>query len=278
VNFFDTADVYGLGRSEILLSEALGPNAKKVVIASKFGVRWDSDGRTWKDISAKHMVHALEESLRRLKLDCIPLYYIHWPDLQTPIEEPVAALERMRQAGNIRAIGLSNFSAEDIDRACDVAPISALQLQYSLLNWQVAHAALPIARLRGIPFITWGSLAQGLLSGKYDETSVFQADDRRNRYENFRGSALRQNLRVVESVKQLASRLGKSSIQLAIRWLLQTNNVGSVLAGCKRPSQVEENLGALDFSLTAEHYRLLTEAARNALLESCDNAQVADAA
>lgn len=271
VNLFDTADVYGLGKSESLLAEALGPNVRNVIIASKFGVRWTAGGKTWKDIRARYMEQALDSSLKRLRLDCIPLYYIHWPDNCTPVEETVLALEKMRQAGKIRAIGLSNFSAEDIDRACKVGTIDALQLQYSLVNWEAAHAVSSVARTHRIPFITWGSLAQGLLSGKYDASTVFAESDRRHRYENFRGAVLQKNLQVIEVVKQLAAGLNRTPTQVAIRWLLQTENVGSVLVGAKRPSQIEENLGAFQFSLSPDQYSLLTDVVRRCLLDA--NAQ-----
>lgn len=257
INFFDTADVYGFGRSEELLAEALGDARKEVVIASKFGVRWDSSGNICKDISAGYARKAVESSLKRLQLECLPLYYIHWPDGVTPVEEIVGELDLLRCEGKIRAIGLSNFAASDILRAAQVAPIAALQIQYSLVDREHAEKLTESIQATGIPLVTWGSLAQGMLSGKYNAESRFENNDRRSRYENFQGEKLQSNLRVVEALKQVACPLGKSPSQVAMRWLLENDSVGSVLFGAKRASQVAENLGALDWRLSDEHFMRL---------------------
>ena len=257
VNFFDTADVYGLGHSEELLRKALGRRRRDVVIASKFGVRWDSAGKTWKDASPAYLRTALEASLRRLGLECIPLYYVHWPDAKTPIEDTMAELERCRRAGKIHAIGVSNFSAAQLQKACQVVPIAALQLQYSLVDRESATEVLNVASQHDVPFVTWGSLAQGLLTGKYDETASFDTNDRRHRYENFCGDKFHRNLKTVALLKQSSLRINRSPAQIAIRWVLDSTNVGTVLFGAKRASQVEENLAALDWRLPENEYRLL---------------------
>jgi len=241
VNFFDTADIYGLGHSEEVLAKALGERRKEVVIASKFGVRRTAEGTTVKDISPSYLREALEASLRRLQLEYLPLYYIHWPDGQTPIEDAVGELERCRCAGKIKAIGVSNFSSEQLSRAARVAKIAAAQTQFSLVDREEAEALLQVSKLLSIPLVTWGSLAQGLLTGKYNANSQFSENDRRSRYENFRGQKLLDNLRLVEQLKTIASRIGKTSGQVAMRWLLETPGVGSVLFGAKTPEQVREN-------------------------------------
>ena len=257
VTFFDTADVYGLGKSERLLSRALGKNRHAAIIATKFGVCWDSAGKTWKDISIPHLRKALEASLRRLRLDCIPLYYVHWPDSNTSVEDVIGELRRCRDEGKIRGIGVSNFSAEQLATACQVARVSAIQLQYSLVDREHVESVLPIARKYGVPLVTWGSLAQGLLTGKYGAKDQFSKDDRRCRYENFRGQKHHDNLKVVEVLRGVASRLGKTPAQVAMRWLLDSPYVASVLFGAKRPLQVEDNVGASDWRLDKESYRLL---------------------
>lgn len=257
INFFDTADVYGFGRSEELLAEALGDARKEVVIASKFGVRWDSSGNICKDVSPGYARKAVESSLRRLQLECIPLYYVHWPDGVTPVEEIVGELDLLRCEGKIHAIGLSNFSAPDVRRAAQVAPIAALQIQYSLVDQENAATLAESILTAQIPLVTWGSLAQGLLSGKYNAESRFDDNDRRSRYENFQGEKLQANLRVVETLKQVACQLGKSPSQVAMRWLLENDSVGSVLFGAKRAAQVAENLGALGWRLSDEHFMRL---------------------
>lgn len=259
INFFDTADVYGLGRSEELLAEALGRRRHEVVLASKFGVRRTADGRTIKDISPAYLRTALEASLRRLRLDCIPLYYIHWPDGCTPVEETLAELERCRRAGKIRAIGVSNFGADELRRACTVARIVAVQVQYSLVDRHQAEAIRHVVAAAQIPLVTWGSLAQGLLTGKFDASATFGPDDRRSRYENFCGGKFQRNLEMVARLKTLSARLGRSPAQIAIRWLLDTPEVGCVLFGAKRPAQVDENFQALDWHLDPEDYRALED-------------------
>lgn len=253
INFFDTADVYGLGHSEKLLSRALGNERHEAIIATKFGVRWDEKNNFGKDISTQYLREALEASLQRLRVDCIPLYYVHWPDGKTPVEEAVEELERCRQQGKVRAIGVSNFSSAQIRQAHTIAEIASVQTQFSLVDTE-ATSLEPALRETGASLVTWGSLAQGMLTGKYDANSHFGTDDRRCRYDNFQGEKFSRNLRTVELVKQIATRLGKTPAQVAIRWLLDTPIVSCVLFGAKTPAQVHDNAGASDWSLTGEDY------------------------
>lgn len=258
VNFFDTADVYGLGHSEETLAHALGKKRHDVLIASKFGVRWDTTGRTWKDISPGYLRQALEASLRRLNVEAISLYYVHWPDGVNAVADTIGELERCREEGKIRAIGVSNFSAEQIREACAVADIAAAQVQYSLVDRGPAEAIREAAAANNVSLVTWGSLAQGLLTGKYDARARFGKNDRRHRYENFLGEKLASNLQVLARVKEVAKRNGMTPAQVAIRWLLDTPSVGCVLFGAKRPQQVEDNAGAaICPSLPVADYRLL---------------------
>lgn len=258
INFFDTADIYGLGVSERLLSKALGHHRHRVVIATKFGVRWDSQGRTWKDISPAYLRLALEASLKRLAIDCVPLYYVHWPDGVTEVADTVGELERCREQGKIRAIGVSNFSAKQLREACSVTDIAAAQVQYSLVDREPAEAIRETAVANNVSMVTWGSLAQGLLTGKYDATAKFGENDRRHRYENFLGEKFASNLQVVARVRDVAKRNEMTPAQVAIRWLLDTPSVGCVLFGAKRPQQVEDNAGAAVCpSLPDADYRLL---------------------
>lgn len=257
VNFFDTADVYGLGHSEELLARALGNKRKDMVIASKFGVRWDASGNTTKDISPGYARLALENSLRRLGLDCIPLYYIHWPDDVTPIAETMRALVQFQEQGKIRWIGVSNFSTSQLAEALSVADVQALQVQFSLVDRGPEKELLPFSQSAGVPIITWGSLAHGLLTGKYGADAKFGPDDRRSRYENFKGEKFQRSLAVVEHLRKTARRIGVQPAQLALRWVLETPGVGCALFGAKTPEQVESNLGALGWSLPPEDYQEL---------------------
>lgn len=257
VNFFDTADVYGFGHSEQILARALGKDRHDVVIATKFGVRWGNGAQTWKDVSPNYARLALEASLARLQIDCIPLYYVHWPDGKTPIADTLAELARCRQQGKIRWIGLSNFSAEQVREAMSVTSVEALQVQFSLVDRLPALELLPLAQERNRTLVTWGSLAQGLLSGKYDARSTFTSKDRRHRYDNFLGEKFATNLVAVEALRRVAIALGKTPAQVALRWLLDTPGVGVALFGAKRVAQVEENAATSGWRLSASEYESL---------------------
>jgi len=257
VNFFDTADIYGLGQSEEILSQSLGDDRHNLVIASKFGVRREN-GTSFYDNSPSYMRQALSLSLKRLRLERLPLYYLHWPDGKTPIEEIVEAMEQCRQQGLIGAIGLSNVNSEQLKRACRVAPISAVQTQYSLVDREEAEALSATLKKHSVPMVTWGSLSQGLLTGKFNQETKFPADDRRSRYDNFQGERFLQILKQVERLKRVANQHGKTPGQTAMRWLLDTPHVGSVLFGAKRPAQVLENLAAVDWTIREEEHQQLS--------------------
>jgi aryl-alcohol dehydrogenase-like predicted oxidoreductase len=254
ITFYDTADVYGFGKSEERLCRALGKHRHNVTIATKFGVRWDDNGKTWKDISPSYMRKALEASLRRLKLECIPIYYVHWPDGKTDLTDILQVMTDCIQEGKIGAIGISNFSAEQIKEAVEIGPIHAYQTRLNLLERKAKYDTLPLCRANNIAFISWGSLADGLLTGKFLKESTFSDSDHRNRNPHFHGSQLLLNLKKVEKLKRLASARNVSTAQLALRWLLDTTGVSSVLVGAKSPIQIEENIGALDWSLTFGEY------------------------
>lgn len=258
ITFFDTADVYGLGHSEKILSRALGQFRHEVVIATKFGVRWDDQGQIVKDISPAYLRQALEASLQRLDIDSIPLYYVHWPDGNTPVEAAIEELAKCRKEGKIQAIGVSNFSVDELRRASAITDIACIQLQLSLLN-RNALSYQDVLAETNTSLITWGSLAQGLLSGKYNADSLFESGDRRNRYEDFSDEKLKENLKVVEIVKQVADRKKKTPSQVAIRWLLDSPAVGSVLFGAKTCQQVLDNVGADGWSLSPQEHALLRE-------------------
>ncbi len=257
VIFFDTADVYGLGHSESILAKALGKERHGVVIATKFGVRRTADGKTVKDTRPAYVRQAIEASLKRLKLDCIPLYYVHYPDGKTPVEDTIEELVRCRQAGKIQEIGVSNFDARQLASASQITRIAAAQVQYSLIDREVAESLLPTSLAQSVALVTWGSLAQGLLSGKFDAKTQFADNDRRQRYENFQSPKFESNLRVVARLQEVAARVGRTPAQVAMRWLLDTKGVGCVLFGAKSPRQVEENMLTLGWQLDpAEHASL----------------------
>jgi aryl-alcohol dehydrogenase-like predicted oxidoreductase len=250
VNVFDTADVYGLGRSEEVLSRALGARRHDVVIVTKFGVNWRTEpgsprARTFFDATPGRVREALENSLRRLRIDRVPLYLVHWPDPDTPVEATMEALARCREEGKVAEVGVSNFPPALVERAHAVLPLAALELQYSLLDRAAEQDLLPLAGRLGIGVLAYGPLAQGMLSGKYGRASRFGADDRRHRLPHFAGERLEEAVAVVERLREEAERLGRTPAQLALRWVLEHPAVRCAIAGAKSPGQVEGNLGAL---------------------------------
>ena len=252
VSFFDTADAYGLGKSESLLASVLGSSRTEVVIASKGGVRWNESGKVWTDITPAYLRLAVENSLRRLKLDHIPLYYIHKTDDVTPIQESVAALERIRVEGKIGAIGVANFSADQLLQALQVAPVAAVQVRLNIFQRDASKDLLGICRKHGITLVAWGALADGLLTGKFTATTEFSEDDHRSRMPEFTGNVFFGYDKCVKSLEQLAAERGHTVGQLALRWVLDFEPFTCSLFGAKTHTQVSENLGADGWSLTKD--------------------------
>jgi len=263
INVFDTSDVYGLGRSEEELSSALGKERYNTFIISKFGIRWEGDGiesraKTYKDSSPNYLGIAIENSLRRLRLDTIPLYFIHWPDEKTPTIDTLEALEKARKAGKILNYGLSNFPLKIITNVIDEYPIAAIQAPYSLgidnfENRELFHLALS----KGLSNFTYGPLAQGLLSGKYDENSKFEDNDRRHRLVQFSKDRWKLNRQLLAALDKLAKQYNKSIAQIAIRWCIDSNYTSSTIVGIKNLEQLRENCGALGWSLSINDWHCL---------------------
>ena len=261
VTFFDTADTYGLGQSERTLAKALGTARKKVVIASKFGVRVEN-GHTFYDNSLEYIEKAVCASLERLKTDYIDLYQIHYRDGKTPLCEVVGKLEELKSRGLIRAYGLSNIFAADIPEIRkSVGCFSSFQDEYSLACRTHEKDILQIRDSLGRTPMTWGSLGQGILTGKYDRTCSFGSDDRRSReiYVNFHGEKLEQNLKIVDELRKISAETGKSVAAVAIRFILDYLPDSVVLAGAKKPKQVMSNAEAMDWHLSGEQMRILRE-------------------
>lgn len=256
VNFFDTADVYALGGSEQLLAESLGNARREVIIATKGGVNWqESDcggrARTFIDLRPERVTHAIEASLRRLRLETIPLYILHWPDPHTPLQDTLGAMKRAQEQGKVRYIGVSNFPAKQIREAHSIVEISAVQEQYNLINRHAESEIVPCCKELGIGILAYGPLAQGLLTGKYGEADCFGTDDRRSRLPHFQGAAFEANLMLVARMRSIACTGHKKTLpQIALRWLLDKHEVTSVITGAKDSRQIDENVGALGWRLS----------------------------
>lgn len=264
VNFFDTADTYGLGRSEINMGEVLHDVRTRVVLATKFGVRVEN-GRTFYDNSPEYIEKALDASLKRLRTDYIDLYQIHYLDGTTPAEAVMETLIRAKEAGKIRAIGLSNVTEEQADAFAPFKEaIASFQNHYSLAHRNEEAAMCSISENLDLAALTWGSLGQGILTGKYGADVHFETNDRRSRtiYDNFYGDKLQKNLRIVEVMRPIAEAHGVTVSAVAVRWILDHLPHSVVIAGMKSPAQAEGNALALTFRLTEGEIAALDEISR----------------
>lgn len=260
ITFFDTADTYGLGQSELTLGKALGQHCQDVVIASKFGVRVEN-GKTFYDNSPEWIKTALENSLKRLKTDYIDLYQVHYRDGITPIGTVIETLEEMKAKGYIRYYGLSNIHNEDMDELKPYAgKFISFQDEYSLACRKNENDMLVLAEELKMTPLTWGSLGQGILTGKYTKDNVnFGSDDRRSRdiYVNFHGEKLEKNLEIVEKMRTIADKYEKPVAAVAIRFILDYIPESVVLCGAKRPSQILSNAEGADWKLEQRDLELL---------------------
>ncbi len=261
VNFFDTADVYGLGQSERILGKGLGKRRKDVVIQTKFGVKI-FDGKKTYDSSPAYLDVALDRTLTRLRTDYVDVYVVHYWDEVTPPDEIVAELERQRDAGKIRYFGLSNV---DLAQLPAWKPFRGLfvtvQNQFSLAYRRHEEELRSAAATLDSNIATWGSLGQGVLSGKYDENVSFPADDRRSRdvYVNFHGEKLKRNLKIVEAMKPIAEAHGQTLSSVAIRFILDALKDSIAIVGVKRPEQLADVSRCAGWSLSPEELRLLDQ-------------------
>lgn len=264
INFFDTADTYGLGQSELTLGKALGAERKNVIIATKFGVRVEN-GKTTYDNSSEWIKTALDASLKRLDTDYIDLYQVHYRDGVTPIAEVADALEEAKKAGKIRYYGLSNLHKDDIRELCNYkGKFVSFQDEYSLACRKNEKDIRELAETLEMTPMTWGSLGQGILTGKYDKNSTFGADDRRSReiYVNFHGEKLMKNLEIIEVMKKIAERYQKPVAAVAIRFILDYLPESVVLCGAKRPAQIISNMEGSGWKLEEKDIRKLEEVSR----------------
>ena len=261
VTFFDTADTYGLGRSEETLGEVLAARRSEVSIATKFGVRIEN-GKTFYDNSPAYIEQALAASLRRLRTDHIDLFQVHYLDGVTPIPTMMDALLRHKRAGDILAIGLSNITEADVPAFLPYRDeIASFQNHFSLAHRVDEPAMRSIAKQLELAPLTWGSLGQGILTGKYGADVHFESNDRRSRtiYDNFYGEKLQKNLRIVDVMRPIASAHQVPVASVAVRWILDELPDSVVITGVKSPRQAEENALAMTFALSDDERAALND-------------------
>jgi aryl-alcohol dehydrogenase-like predicted oxidoreductase len=252
INVIDTAPAYGFGRSEEIVGKALaeGRLRSKVSIATKVGLEWH-DGNVVRNAGRKRIFDELHASLRRLRTDYIDLYQVHWPDPAVPIEETAEAMRTLYDLGRIRAIGVSNFSIEQIERFQTVAPLHSLQSPYNLFERGIERDALPYCREHGIAALGYGALCRGLLSGRMRSDTRFVGDDLRKIDPKFQAPRLAQYLAAVAQLDGFArERYGKGVIHLAVRWMLD-QGAATALWGARHPGQLTPVGDAMGWSLDA---------------------------
>ncbi len=252
INFWDTADFYGRGDNEKLISKTLNENRDKVFLATKFGFREDPGAKHFSakfDGSPEWMYQAVEKSLKRLNVDHIDLYYAHRVDPNVPIEETVGAMADLVKQGKVRFLGLSEASAQTIKKANEVHPISALQSEYSLLTRDVEREILPALRKMNISFVPFSPLSRGLLTDNLESIRNIKKDDARKDLPRFKGEHLENNLNLARAVKGVAEEKGISTSQLALAWILAQGENIVPIAGTKKRKYLEKNADAVDVEL-----------------------------
>lgn len=237
INLIDTAPVYGFGRSEEIVGKALEGRREQALIATKVGLDWSS-GRPMRNSAPARLRHEIEESLKRLKTDVIDIYQVHWPDDGTPFEETAKTLEGFRREGKIRAIGVSNFTTEQMDHFRKEAPLAAIQPPYNLFEREIEADVLPYAKEHDIVVLAYGALCRGLLGGKIKAGTTFDGDDLRNNDPKFQAPRRAQYLAAVDKLQALAKeKFGKTVLALAVRWILDRGDT-IALWGARRPAQL----------------------------------------
>lgn len=268
INTFDTAQAYGWGRSERLLGETLSEvdeaGRDELVLATKGGLRRADDGRVVRDSSPEVLREGLEASLKRLGVDVIDLYQVHWPDPHTPAHEVADAMASFKEEGLVRAIGVSNYDVDQLAAFEETASLDVLQPPYHLLRRDVEASVLPYCERNGIGVISYGTLAHGILTGKYDADTTFDEGDWRAGNPWFTGEVFETNVEIGQRLAELAEDEGATAAQLAILWVLYHPAVDSAIVGARTPEHVEGTAPAAELELSRRTFdqihRLLDDA------------------
>ena len=257
VNWIDTAAIYGLGHSEEVVARALkGWSGARPYVFTKCSMRWHADRSIYRSLKAESLREELEGSLRRLNVETIDLYQIHWPNPETEIEEGWEALARFREEGKVRWIGVSNFNVGQMERALKIAPITSLQPPYSMLRRAIEKEILPFAQAHGIGVINYSPMVSGLLTGKMsaERVAALPADDWRKRSVEFTEPRLSRNMKLVELLREIGDAHGVAPGVVAVAWTLHNPAITAAIVGGRSGQQVEGVAPALQFRLSQEEY------------------------
>jgi len=268
VTFFDTAEAYGPFMNEEVVGEAVSTFRDQVVIATKFGFRFDPDGKiAGTDSRPDHIKEVANSSLKRLKTDRIDLFYQHRVDPDVPIEEVAGAVRELIQEGKVKHFGLSEAGMHTVRRAHAIQPVAALQNEYSLWWRKPEEDALPACEELGIGFVPFSPLGKGFLTGKIDESTTFDKTDFRNIVPRFTTEARKANQTLVDLLRQIAERKKATPAQIALAWLLAQKTWIVPIPGTTKLQRLEENIGAVSFELTADDLREIDNAASKITVE-----------
>jgi aryl-alcohol dehydrogenase-like predicted oxidoreductase len=261
VNWIDTAAIYGLGHSEEIVGRALKSSSHKPLVFTKCSMRWHADRTIWRSLMAASLAEEIEGSLRRLAVDTIDLYQIHWPNPETEIEEGWETLARFREQGKVRWIGVSNFNVEQMKRAQKIAPVTSLQPPYSMLRRAIEEEILPFAQANNVGVINYSPMVSGLLTGKMtaERIAAFPADDWRRRAVEFNEPRLGRNLRLVELLREIGDAHSVSPGVVAVGWTLHHPAITASIVGGRSAQQVEGLAPALTFRISEEEYSRINE-------------------
>lgn len=256
INWIDTAAIYGLGHSEEVVGRAVKSSSHKPHIFTKCSMRWKDDRSIYHSLQAASVTEELENSLRRLQVETVDLYQIHWPNPENEIEEGWETLARLREQGKIRWIGVSNFSVDQMKRVQKIAPIASLQPPYSMLRPAIEKEILPFVQQNGIGVINYSPMASGLLTGSMtaERVAALPADDWRRKAVEFKEPRLTRNLRLAELLREIGQGHGVNPGVVAVAWTLHHPAITAAIVGGRSAAQVEGVAAALEFRLSEEEY------------------------
>jgi aryl-alcohol dehydrogenase-like predicted oxidoreductase len=259
ITLIDTAAIYGFGRSEEIVGKAIAEygGREKIVIATKAGLDW-TGGKVYRNSTRDRIFREIEDSLERLQTEYIDIYQIHWPDLNTSIEETAEAMKELYEQGRIKAIGVSNYSPEQMDTFRSAAPLHVSQPPYNLFERGIEDDIKPYCREKGITMLMYGAICRGLLSGRMNADTKFEGDDIRKVDPKFTQPRFGQYLSAVERLDELAQKnYGKSVIHLAVRWVLDIAPGNVALWGARRPSQLEPLEDFMGWHISSEDFNVI---------------------
>lgn len=261
ITFFDTADMYGPFKNEILVGKAIEPFRKEITLATKFGIIRNPTNPSVRGLNGKpeYVKSACEASLKRLNVEVIDLYYLHRKDPDTPIEETVEAMSQLVKEGKIKGIGLSEVNVETLKKAHAVYPITALQTEYSLWSREPEKEILPACKELGIAFVPYSPLGRGFLTGQIKKIEDFEESDYRRFSPRFQGENFNKNLQLVSKIGEIANNKGCTPSQLALAWVLEQGDNLFPIPGTKRIKYLEENAASTTISLTKKELQQIED-------------------